>query len=338
MRALSSLVLLTLATACGSNQPTQVGKCNTAADCASNQICNVHGNCQTTFGCHTNADCGANKTCDTTSGTCLCQTDQACATDEFCNINHRCQVVGPCVDNTDCPATQICDVFNKNCIAATSCGGTLQCPLGQVCQPNTSTCSPGCTNSGDCPQTVIDGGVLQYVPQGCIGGQCVKAECTANAGCAFQQICTSQNTCASGCSQAPYCRACDPTSFINQCGGNNLCLDDPNNAATCQMPGNGCNFWCGTDCSGGQACPSGFSCGPVVIVTQATACNCGQQCSNGTGPCQCQEGAASGVCFCTSDLDCGTSGATCLNNYCTIGQNCFPIKGFDCGVNATPCP
>ncbi len=338
------IAALSLLTACtASTQGSGNGKCKTNADCGPDEVCNSHNFCQATFGCHSDSQCGANQTCDTTSGTCLCSNDQGCVSDggvaEFCNANHRCQSYGACQDNSDCPTGKICDTVNNSCIAASACGGTTQCPLGQICNAS-NVCVAGCNTSGDCPQTAVNSsGVTYFAPQGCINGQCVPNGCTSTLGCTFENFCQS-NTCVSACSaSSPYCKPCTTDLDCNSGFSTaNHCLEDPRNAASCQPGQSGCQFWCGVDCSGAKACPAGFDCGSIIIVTQQTSCTCGTSCSNGTGPCQCNEGATSGFCLCTNDQECGAplSGATCQSGYCTIGQNCFPSKGLYC--DAAQCP
>jgi hypothetical protein len=350
MRAGLAFILLVAVACAPTVQQEAAGRCHLTQDCDLGQICNAAGFCQRVLGCQANSDCPMNQTCNADAGTCLCTDNQGCGASQFCNGAGRCQDIGACQVNADCPENEICDTINKNCISSTECGGNIQCPLGQICSASSSACVPGCQTSGDCPQLAVnDAGVTVFAPQGCVNGQCAAAgACTETIGCTFGQVCNSNDTCVSACSgNNPYCHACDPNNSdsnppfgdMQDCGtDNNLCLDDPRNSANCNGTGGGCLYWCGIDCSSGQACPAGYECSQVVIVTPGqSTCTCGSN-DCGSDTCQCDEGATSGYCPCTSDFDCNAPGVTCVDGSCVIGSNCFPVNGLYCNDPGPECP
>ncbi len=195
----------------------------------------------------------------------------------------------------------------------------------------------GCRSSGDCPQIAVDvSGVSTFAPQGCIAGQCQPGKCTDTQGCTFGQKCAS-STCVSACADAPYCRSCDPRDFFPCGDSKNYCLEDPRNSSGCSRPTATCRFFCGVDCSSGQACPAGYACYDIVVVVKNLECTCNTQCANGTGLCACNEGATSGFCRCRNDQDCGLF-FKCSNGYCILGKNCAPSKGFYCDAPGPACP
>ena len=123
------------------------------------------------------------------------------------------------------------------------------------------------------------------------------------------------------------------------CGtGANYCLIDTTH------PG---NFYCGTDCSGGQACPRGYGCQDVIVVlTQwactranpacptnpALPCTVDADCKRGgfcaitpgmptgycAGRCDIAEGDTNGFCSCQVDSDCAPE--SCSAGECSISR------------------
>ncbi len=351
----SLVALLLLLAAC---EPTtkkkSIGACTTTADCDPGKTCNALGFCQAKLGCSVDTDCKEGQTCEAASGICLCQNIFGCEPKQFCNDNHRCQDIPPCYFNTDCAAGGICDTTTHTCIAKNGCNSDLQCPLGQICETTQGKCQARCNSSGDCPQTTVDSqGLTVFHPQGCVGGTCQFGKCTANLGCGVGYNCVTNN-CQNACSAStPYCKSCNPMNVDLFSGKNsdcnsgfgsstdNACLNDERNAASCdpQKPDPNCRYFCGVDCANGQACPAGYECYGLVVVTQGQTCNCGTTCSNGTGPCVCAEGATSGYCACKVDSDCGSllSSYKCVNGACEAGRACAPSKGYACGAPAPVC-
>jgi hypothetical protein len=142
------------------------------------------------------------------------------------------------------------------------------------------------------------------------------------------------------------------------CGsGANFCLVDDRN------PG---NFFCGADCSQGQACPFGYACRDVTVVFTQSMCSAASPscpgrvdlpCSNsadcrhggtciipagqstGTcaGKCLIASGDPTGLCTCLADSDCAQD--TCVMGQCSISRRICSTP-FDCApihcVDVTP--
>lgn len=296
--------------------------------------------------------------CEKNLGDCVCTADAACVgEDEHCELypggDGRCHPNETCEWNGDCEGSSFCDVVEGHC-RLTGCTTDLQCDFGEICDPLTRTCIPGCRSHGDCERgdvCMCEDEAGNPVPcpvcdeadrSACALGQCVSGTCADDSFCRYGDFCvepadpTQLPACQSGFTDTtPYCRNCQASpGEANRCGslGPNFCLIDSSDPA-------GQASFCGVDCSAGQACPSGFSCRDVLILTEATCrsdtqcsaapnaptcnedadCPAGARCSGGrcAGRCAMGEGAQSGWCSCVQDSDCPQQSCG-SDGYCTI--------------------
>lgn len=264
-----------------------------------------------TKGCFEDRDCGDPASayrCETQTGECYCRTNDACPPREFCNTAGFCQVRTGCEKNADClDESLFCDTTAGTCLSRGRCSIDLQCELGQICDTARATCVPGCRSSGDCPGTSCRCGEAPCICTetepgkiaNCTIGECDPNFCASNNFCKFGETCgvpadagVTRNTCYSDYDndRRPYCDNCSFGGGTSVCGtGANYCLIDT------AHPG---NFYCGTDCAEGQACPRGYACSDVIVVFSQWACGPGNGCkANETLNCEkdedCKRG---GVC------------------------------------------
>ena len=134
----------------------------------------------------------------------------------------------------------------------------------------------------------------------------------------------------------PYCDNCTYGGGLEICGvGPNYCLVDTLTRTN----------YCGSDCSGGQTCPNGYSCRDVIVffdfcTLQNPACptnptlpcgsdtDCrrsgtcvkfpGQDAGVCSGKCLLKESSTTGICGCEVDTDCPKE--TCSAGECTISR------------------
>src|SRR5262249_3556224 len=155
---------------------------------------------------------------------------------------------------------------------------------GEVC--DRGRCVDGCRDSGDCNRTscACDGG-----PCACAGdtpearascevGTCDPTVCEDNSFCRFGERCVRLDGADAGlgvCNsdydpqRRPYCDACTLGGGDLPCGrGANFCLIDTTTLS---------NF-CGADCSQGQACPRGYACSDVIVVSHLPTCGSTADC------------------------------------------------------------
>lgn len=221
--------------------------------------------------CANDADCTIPGTrCDLARMQCVCATDEACEPEDFCNTAGVCQKRTGCTVTADCGEGTFCDAASGICLQdpgapgiGSPCGLSSQCPYGTVCREG--TCQEGCFGNGDC-----------LLGQICIDGFCNTAGpgetvCTDSGFCEYGSICGDDNRCREAI--GPYCRGCSPRTSMNP----NPC-DAPRNFCliNSQELGGFTNF-CGVDCSEGQACPNGYQCNNVIVLTRST-CNSTAEC------------------------------------------------------------
>lgn len=147
-----------------------------------------------------------------------------------------------CEENLHCDIDQICSP-DGDCIAR-ACAASTSCPMQQFCNDDTGVCETGCTSDRDC-----------YPGDQCHeDGHCVDPGCRSTAlDCQMGQFC---NPLTGECFDATgaYCKECDGDE---ECGAGNICL----------LIGGYPQTYCGVDCSGGQECPRGYTCGAVQDPT-----------------------------------------------------------------------
>lgn len=307
-------------------------------------------------GCTVDSDCGAPASafaCDAQTGACTCRNDDACPPDELCNSAGFCQKRTGCEKNEDClDPLLFCETSVGTCLPRGRCSSDLHCPSGQVCDFSRSTCVEGCRSSGDCPGSSCRCGEAACACSGttpeelaaCQIGVCDPSFCARDAFCRFGELCGPLPDagplarCYSDYhpERRPYCDQCTYGGGTTLCGaGPNYCLIDTRNRGS----------YCGADCSAGQACPRGFSCQDVIVVSGLRQCSrqnpscppnpslpCTEdsQCRRGgtcvkevgaasgfcAGRCEIDEGDQIGFCGCQVDSDCSTE--TCSGGECTI--------------------
>lgn len=304
------------------------------------------------LGCASDGDCNVPGTrCDLSRLQCVCATDEACTDGYFCNVAGTCQRQTGCQTTDDCSAGTFCDLASGICledagpVLGAPCGLASHCPFGTVCM--NGQCAEGCFSDGDCTlgQICYDG-FCNSSPAG-------QTVCSDSTFCEYGDVCESDNFCAED-NRGPYCRSCSRRSDQNPnpCDGyRNFCLINSRELG-------GYTNYCGVDCSEGQACPSGYGCSDVIVLTRSTcgstadcrcqagnityatatcglasACAPGENAANcvvegaaacndgvagGTADCVVSEGQTAGNCTCRTDADCPNAGA-CVEGLCCTG-------------------
>ncbi len=147
-----------------------------------------------------------------------------------------------CEQNLHCAVGEICD--DGRCVAR-DCADSSECPIESYCSDDSGACTEGCQSDRDC-----------YPYQTCDDeGACVGAGCRSTVlDCSMGEFC---DPITGECFEATgaYCRECDDE---NDCGTGNMCLSI--GSPTGQT-------YCGVDCSSGQECPRGYSCGAVQDIS-----------------------------------------------------------------------
>lgn len=285
--------------------------------------------------------------CDEGDGVCKCRTDDACADDTlFCNSFGTCQKRPQCRGNSDCEDDFICSAGERsggNCIPATSCGFSIHCVLGEICDPATSTCRAGCRSTADCALgDICEGG-------SCIDGQpgndCSRCSVDPVTGpdpdyCDYGESCSSASSSFQQC--VPHSRSDDLCDYCNSqagpgCPSSMACLIDPTGNT---QAGDG---YCATTCDTSAECPSGYgTCNGLILVANGQ-CSSSDPCDNGS---ECLIGAEDGigVCGCMSQSDCDIFSdfcvaGLCINDFsrsCGTGEDCACTDGSCVGTNL-PC-
>ena len=87
----------------------------------------------------------------------VCETNADCAAGCYCDDQGYCQEAGFCTYDTDCPDGFVCD-DRSSCVpdedpGPTTCEDNEGCPAGQICDPDTGTCTDSgeCGPDGSCP-------------------------------------------------------------------------------------------------------------------------------------------------------------------------------------------
>ncbi len=295
--------------------------------------------------CRSDSECSVPGTrCDLNKQECVCATDDACAEGQFCNRAGVCQAKGGCSSNFDCIADNtFCDIDSGRCLEGpalalgASCGLASHCPHGSICTD--SLCVAGCFEDGDC--------VLGDV---CVNGQCSRGEglCSSNEFCEYKELC-ADGECKKD-RRGPYCRGCTFRTVQNPepCDApTNFCLVN-------SLEAGGFPTICGVDCSLGQACPNGYDCHGVVILTEQT-CTFSAQCKCAAGairfasatcsiatPCEPklpngQPDPNATACLVNGHPQCNSGGmgdATCIVRTGTTAGNCTCASNADCESGA----
>jgi hypothetical protein len=285
-------------------------------------------------GCHTNADCHSGFVCDPSTGACR-------------------SPFTTCMSDADCPENTFCNSAEGNCIDSAHCTADVQCPFDSICDTTVFQCVPGCHEAGDCNLGKVcrckDGTVPASDGGSCETGLCLTGTCDDDTDCDYGDLCEPDDMGINRCvldTRGPYCQGCayEPGA-ITHCGNDaaNFCLVD--RKVDYYMT------YCGVDCSQGQACPFGYSCQNVLILTrglcqQDSDCpvtgppctsllDCeGARCDLATGHCagKCSfnEDSLQGYCTCTSDADCPTDSCDVTSRTCTLSRQPCTLNGDEC--------
>jgi len=163
----------------------------------------------------------------------------ALATLPLVACTQECTTPADCGDGFVCTESGTCQEI--------ACTSSLDCPIESWCN-DVGQCEAGCLNDRDClPSSRCDQEQKECIPQGCR---------TSALDCEFGQFC---NAVSGQCVDAGgfYCNECTTSA---DCGSsNNVCVG---------LGGQG--TYCGVDCSGGQECPAGYSCGRVRTIGDVT--------------------------------------------------------------------
>lgn len=240
--------------------------------------------------CKSDLECIAPGTrCDEPIGRCVCATNEACAEDEFCNNAGVCQVRAGCTQNDDCTDDNTyCDLGTGKCLLgpaaqlSSQCGLASHCPYRSICIAG--TCQAGCFDDGDCPLGEI-----------CFEGVCTFADgiCSDDDFCGYGEMCV-----ATECKKdrrGPYCRGCSFRTALNP----EPCDDPRNFCLINSAEAGGFRQFCGVDCSVGQACPNGYGCNFVVILTDD-------------------------LCVTHAQCQCESANITFATRTCTVTETCRP--------------
>ncbi len=152
-----------------------------------------------------------------------------------------------CTEQTDCADGFIC-AQSGSCVQQ-SCSSSLDCPIQTWCNNESAQCEGGCLNDRDClPTESCDQEQRQCVAPGCRD---------TVLDCNFGEFC---DTVSGRCVPAGgfYCAQCETSE---DCGSSNN---------WCVRLGGSSQTYCGVDCSGGQGCPQGYTCGRVRTTGDVT--------------------------------------------------------------------
>ena len=136
---------------------SEVTLCSQPGDCLLGERCDpVNLVCLPDAGCNRDADCALSEVCDPAAQRCLpaCSSESA---EALCGAGMRCDPTGHCVEcyqDDQCGAGLGCDPVTLRCAGQNSCTTDRDCPVEQICNPQTHQCTPRagpCLSSADCP-------------------------------------------------------------------------------------------------------------------------------------------------------------------------------------------
>ena len=249
--------------------------------------------------------------------------ERACIGAAACELG-ECVYGAPLENGTECGEGRVCQeaaCVSTACTSDTDCPAKSSCHAASSCDFENLECVYGAALADG---TLCDGGGR------CLAGECVNAECTADAECAHSDPCAEAGSCdlttfrcAERVSRADRteCTTLGGTAgycFLGECTGR--CLGD-------------------ADCDNGEECDGVERCSPSLRCESdaATRPDVGAPCEidgGGAGIC-----TLAGICLpgaCTSDSECQPSDAcrgngACVDNACEEPDQPLP-DGTPCGA------
>lgn len=332
--------------------PAQAPGCESAEDCAGNELCACDGSCvpETGSPCTESKNCGSGTWCDTCSQQC----EETVGLCEPCSQSGACGFDGSCV-----PLTSGGSFCGMNCLTGAGCPAGFSCEVvtgiaTSQCVPDSGDCEALglCEDSGDCP----DG-------EKCLQKSCVQG-CFNDGGCPLDTVCEAAD-CVPPCATDLDCQApalCEPDGHCRAPGS---CLS----GADCE-PGDHCDKVSGScepgclqdaDCQDAAQLCQGEQCVPKGCLHNYQ-CGFGEECEKVLGEClptpdpHCavcdasQEdnsaacGSTEALCATLSDADETEQGdfcfLTCADDEvdkCPQGYGCVHIEVPDAGIDGWYC-
>ncbi|MEK6677667.1 MAG: hypothetical protein AABZ47_18695 [Planctomycetota bacterium] len=320
---------------CGPNGDCQSvvnnAPCNDGLFCTRTDTC-IGGTC-VSFG----NPCPENQTCDELNDRCIqCSSNAECNDNNVCTIDacvsNQCEytnITVPCDDGLFCTLTDTC--INGSCV-----GSGIRCP-GQQCNETTNQCADctvnahcndsnpcttdSCNSLGHCVNanntSFCDDGLFCTVVGRCTGGVCVGS---INR-CPPSQTCDEAND------------RCIQCSSNAECNDNNVCTTDTCNASGLCVHTNNTNT-----CNDSRFCTTTDVCSGGVCVGSGNPCPANRTCDEANDRCvqcfvnaDCQESPDN---ICTTDK-CSTQGRcvhTNNTNTCNDGRFCTVVDRCSGGV------
>ena len=291
----------------------------------------------------------------------LCDDGNACNGVESCDGPTSTCVAGVapfCGDGTiDASCGEVCDDgntisgdgCNAACTSTEKCGNGVKDP-GEVCDDGNTTpgdgCNAACTSTEICQNGFLDPGEECDIGPDVVGDACspdcktLSLECTVDADCSDDDVCTGAETCVLGsckagtaltCSDGVPCTkdVCDPVTGCSSTPDDLACSDDNDCTEDICDPVGGCQQFVvapGAPCEDGNPCTTGDSCLGVTCKA-GTAVDC----SDGID-CTMDSCTAEGTCVNVANNDACDDGSPCTANACDALDGCYAIP-----LSAIPC-
>ncbi len=311
--------------------------------------------------------------------------------DDCCAVDGCCETIctgGANGDDYCCPAEQFCPnpntMYNQCCTGGTVCVGANTdesacvdpCQQDgdcgdpcQMCDPESHTCGPRCTDSSQVcctdqtgPGVCVTGECCPGTPCGdgtscCLANDNEHAICCATEGaCGQDGKCPPADpceaTCLDACGTVGECNCGDCPAGTYCAPGNYCCLGEPNsdqncggcgnvcaNGATCQPDGSN-GYWCclanELACEGNNQCCSGICDGETCVACRplTSACGSDEECCSGS----CEDGyCADSTCIGLNETGCTAALVCCDNLYCEGGSRCCVPRGGNCSSTSDCC-
>jgi len=325
------------------------GWCNSAADCAPGQVCELVASC-TALGCWQPAlgqcraaSCENGESCPP-GEVCMPDPRHPCAPGDYCAAPMVCLPTCEGLSPEDCRSRPDCRAEYKptmdlpvedsfRCVPATPCPAVdcdLWCPFGYQVDANgcqLCACRPdevGCFTDEECApgqRCVFETDGDSYCPPGvwCMppSGLCMPAGCHSDSECAEGEVCLLPLV---NCPMDANCPADGVCAPKGACNSDRDC--DPGASCIFLMDCVTMDPYCWGHCAE-LACRSDGECGPGMVCEPGPDCQTGMHCVPG----------------CHADSDCGPGMACRQTQYCKTcpcPAQCVPVEGEcasdrDCG-------